>query len=131
VQLLPALILFALLAAHLAHLPVMAHEAPVLADEPGTAEHHSLVHDDHERAGTARVDPQVQADSPLIDHGGHGPECMVQIATIPLRIASPVAMTAPVSVLNDVTAAGRAERSTLLVSPDPARRHLLLQVLLR
>ena len=130
-RLLPALILLASLAAHLAHQPVMAHEAAVPAGEPDTAEHLSAVHVDHDRVETARSDSEGQTDASLIADGEHGPDCLVQVATIPSRNVSPVALTAPASVLGDVEAAGMAERSTLLIPPDRARRHLLLQVLQR
>jgi hypothetical protein len=128
VWLLAGLILLALLAAHASHVPVLAHDEPTVVGEMIDGHHLSVVHTEH----PAPLPPNAsELDSVLANRADHRVECVAELATMPTPMLVPGSLPAPTSIAREVTAALSSARGALFILPEPARRHLLFQVLLR
>jgi hypothetical protein len=137
---LASIALFILVAAHVVHLPALAHEVGVRVTEPtrvGAEDGNLAVHAvDHGAIGHAHGTGASLPDrgsnkSHLTDQGDDDLECMATAATIPMQSATLVALALP-AYIPDASEAGSLGAAALDIHPpEPARRHLLLQVFLR
>lgn len=125
------LLLLVVIAAHVAHMPVLAHGAHDHSQQGGL---HWATGDPgigHEHALQATPTDPGTGDATLADSNDRGVECMTTAATVPTRTAAldALAVPAPIQFGADAVSAGPA----WAVAPriEGARRHLLLQVLLR
>ena len=123
-------LLFLLVLAHVAHLPVMAYGEvdPVTGRE---TTHHGHGHVD-ERAAHARPSAAAEPDGDaalLADRGGVILECLSTPGVIPTRVTT-LAMLAFSTAVQPVTQAGASGSEVTVLPECAARRHLVLQVLL-
>ena len=72
-----------------------------------------------------------ELDSVLEKRADHRVECVAELATLPTRILVPGSLPSPTAIAPEATAALSSARSARFTVPEAARRHLLLQVLLR
>jgi len=136
-----SLVLFVLIAAHVAHLPVLAHEGRDRTSEQVLSDHahgHASLNQASGHAAAAPADGPHAASS---DHGQHDSrlagrdvdslECMATAATIPTRAAISDFLMLPPDLPDTTPARSSASETAVIVPADPVRRHLLLQVLQR
>ena len=125
------LLLLVLIAAHVAHLPVLAHGAHLEREQSGLHLATGALSAGHEHELQAAATSQGTSEAALADPSDQGVECMTTAATIPTRTAAlnALAVSEPIQFGADAVSFGPA------CVPAPrlqiARRHLLLQVLLR
>ncbi len=125
-------LLFVLIAAHVAHLPVLAHGAHEDAVEQGG--HHKI-------EGQSGIGQGHTIHASFPDQGTHGVrltetgapdvECMTTTATIPARAASLDAIAAPATIPDCIRADSFSPTAVQAAPTETTRRHLLLQVLQR
>lgn len=125
-------LLFVLIAAHVAHIPVLAHGAHEGVDEQ--VGHHKIEGQSGIGRGHtihATLPNQETHGVRLTGTGAPDVECMTTAATIPARAASLDAIAASATI-PDCTRADSFSPTAIQAAPTEAtRRHLLLQVLQR
>ena len=126
------LLLFVLIAAHVAHMPVLAHSTH--DGVGGRVDLHQVAggsakgHDHEPLAATAHPGSR---DVGLAGTSDHDVECMTTVATVPARSVTLDALAVPAALPDSADAHSFSLPAVLAPGSETARRHLLLQVLLR
>jgi len=125
---------------HVVHLPVLAHEEHVRVPVPTSGGHvganfamHANEHAamDHTHVSGASLPDRGGSEAHLAEHGDDDLTCMTTAATIPTRAATLDALTLPAEI-PAVSADGACKPTGAVAhSAGPARRHLVLSVILR
>jgi hypothetical protein len=126
-----SLTLLVLIAAHVAHLPVIAfevHSGPAELGEPAHLGHPAQIV--QVPAQGAPPSEHVAASPHLAGHAGTDAECMTAAATLPMRAATPDVLTLPHNLPSAVEAGPFASSAAIVYPAKSSRRHLLLQVFL-
>jgi hypothetical protein len=124
-------ILLVLIAAHVAHLPVLAHGAHADSEQVGlhrATGDRSIGHE-HELRATSTI--REMSEATLADSSDQAVECMTTAAAIPTRTGALDALAVPAPIQFGADAVSFGPACAVAPRIEAARRHLLLQVLLR
>lgn len=121
-----------LIAAHVVHLPVLAHDAHEgISDTDGLHRADGDPGIGHEHGPQVAISRQGPSESSLTGTSDRDVECMTTAATIPARVATLDTLAAPSAIPESPGGNTFSPPAALACRSGAARRHLVLQVLLR